>query len=606
MTRVALGLSDLRAQVEELAQREPKLNYDDLFVLWFLKAYITGNDEQARKAVAGGAGDKSVDAVHIDDAAKGVFIVQGKYRQKLLGKAELRSDVLAFAQLAPLLAEADDAKFAEFLHGMEQYTAGLLREARKRVQKQHYHLWLYYVTLGRCASAIQADANYIVLAAPCDATVEIFDGKRVMLVLRDYLDGVAPPIPTLDLEMEQGQSVVVNQIMQRYDSNNRIESWVFSMRGDRIADLYELGGPRLFARNIRGFLGEGTPVNRGMSATLRTEPAHFFYYNNGITILCDKAEKRSREGRDVLRVSNPQVINGQQTTRTLYANLKESAHASVLVKVMQVPREAGDREDVFDALLSKIVGGTNFQNAIKPSDLMSNDRRQIEIERSFRKLGYIYLRKRQSKGDARSGLGGKGYTVIKSWEIAQAVAGCDLDPVIVRSGKENLFEEGLYSQVFPTLDPNYYLSRYWLSRAVSYSSKGHPQRSYVKWLALNFMWSQMGPSLHSRQHAEAFRLLAERNQSVLLQPLRAAIDHVFAAALRFYSANKGRGDTATDISTFFRHAKSRHKQFERMWNDAGNKFRRPFLLRLEEAERLSRPSNVSSENVANIPKRMFQ
>jgi hypothetical protein len=134
MIPASLGLSDLKAQIEELAQREPKLNNDDLFVLWFLKAYVTGNDEQARKAVAGGAGDKSVDAVHIDDAAKGVFIVQGKYRHKLLDKAESRTDVLTFAQLAPLLAEPDDARFAKFVHGMEEYTAGLLREARKRVQ----------------------------------------------------------------------------------------------------------------------------------------------------------------------------------------------------------------------------------------------------------------------------------------------------------------------------------------------------------------------------------------------------------------------------------------------------------------------------------------
>jgi hypothetical protein len=283
-------------------------------------------------------------------------------------------------------------------------------------------------------------------------------------------------------------------------------------------------------------------------------------------------------------VSNPQVINGQQTTRTLAAHLKESAHASVLVKVMQVPREAGGGEDVFDTLLSRIVGGTNFQNAIKPSDLMSNDRRQIEIERSLRKLGYIYLRKRQSKGDARRSLGGKGYTVIKSWEIAQAVAGCDLDPVIVRSGKENLFEESLYTQVFPTLDPNYYLNRYWLYRAVSYRSKGYPQRGYAKWLTLNFMWSQMGHFIRSRQNAEAFRLLSERNQPVLLQHLHAAIDQVFVGAQRFYSVNKGKGDTAVDVSTFFRHTKGRHQQFEQLWNDTGDKIRKSFLRRLERVQ----------------------
>ena len=96
------------------------------------------------------------------------------------------------------------------------------------------------------------------------------------------------------------------------------------------------------------------------------------------------------------------------------------------------------------------------------------------------------------------------------------------------------------------------------------------------------MWSQMGPLLRSRQHAEAFRLLAERDKSILWPALLAAIDRVFVAAQRFYSVNKGRGDTAVDISTFFRHTKGRHKQFEDMWNDTGNKGRASFQRKLEE------------------------
>ena len=56
----------------------------------------------------------------------------------------------------------------------------------------------------------------------------------------------------------------------------------------------------------------------------------------------------------------------------------------------------------FETLVSRIVSATNWQNAIKPSDLMSNDRRQIEVERQFRKLDYLYIRKRMTKGEARS------------------------------------------------------------------------------------------------------------------------------------------------------------------------------------------------------------
>jgi len=47
--------------------------------------------------------------------------------------------------------------------------------------------------------------------------------------------------------------------------------------------------------------------------------------------------------------------------------------------------------------------------------------------------------------------------LIKKDETAQAVAASDLDPFIVREGKERLFDERLYSQVFPSADSNYYL-----------------------------------------------------------------------------------------------------------------------------------------------------
>ena len=78
----------------------------------------------------------------------------------------------------------------------------------------------------------------------------------------------------------------------------------------------------------------------------------------------------------------------------------KAANASLLVKVIQVSRGPGEGSDGFDVLLSSIVAGTNWQNAIKVSDLIANDRTQIELERELRKLGYLYIRKRQSKFEA--------------------------------------------------------------------------------------------------------------------------------------------------------------------------------------------------------------
>src|SRR5205807_10342707 len=141
------------------------------------------------------------------------------------------------------------------------------------------------------------------IARQADASIQVFDGKRVLRLLSDYLDGVAPPIPQLELEMESGHSVKLGGVLQRFDGNTGIESWVFPVNVRHIAQMYEEAGIRLFARNVRGFLGS-SKINKNLEKTLDTEPEFFWYYNNGITIICDSAERLSRVGRNVMHLVN--------------------------------------------------------------------------------------------------------------------------------------------------------------------------------------------------------------------------------------------------------------------------------------------------------------
>ena len=332
------------------------------------------------------------------------------------------------------------------------------------------------------------------------------------------------------------------------------------MRGDAIAKMFAFAGIRLYARNIRGFLGDKTPVNLGMAKTLEEEPDHFFYYNNGITIICDRAEKRSRSGVDFLRVSNPQVINGQQTSRMLAMDKDKAEAASVLVKVMQVPREPGvGGGDGFDTLVLQIVANTNWQNAINYADLVSNDRVQIEIERALRKVGYVYLCKRQKKSEARK-TAGKVFFIIKKEELAQAVAACQMDPLTVREGKNNLFGKH-YKTVFPNTDANFYLTRFWARKQVGLASRGKPQRGYANWMALHFLWSRLAPALEKEDAARRFWSQSARKDASLCEPVAQAINIIFVELLNYYDANKGTGDAVLDHSTFFRNKRGRHLEF---------------------------------------------
>ncbi|AMV35270.1 AIPR protein [Pirellula sp. SH-Sr6A] len=557
-----LTFKDLQSEIKELSSRFNRFKDDDLFVLWFLRAYITETEEAAADAITGGSNDKGVDALLVDHAAQCVFVVQGKYRQALGSKSEPRSEVMAFLDLAAFLNSWPDNDCMAYLKTADEAVAERLREARNAVQKHGYDTRLFFVTTGKVSPTVRDDAMTQVRQVSKKARIEIIDSHRAMLLFRDYLDGVAPPIPSADLEMEAGAGIQVNGISQRFDHNTGVESWVFSMRGAAVAEIFEKSGLRLFARNIRGYMGEKTSVNQGMVATLESEPEKFFFYNNGITIVCDAAERKGAQGRDLLRVDNPQIINGQQTTRTLAAHAKLAEKASVLVKVIVVPRDNNQR-DGFDGLISAIVAGTNWQNAIKQSDLMSNDRRQIEIERAFRKVGYMYLRKRQSKGETRRAIGRGQYRVITKEELAQAVAGCELDPTIIRSGREKLFSEQYYNTVFPNSDADFYLPKYWLMREVSWSSKGKPERAYAKWLVLNSLWTRIEPLLRGAHRLRSFRKICESQLRDGVVPLSKVIDLSFIEALRFFRDSRGSGESAIDVSAFFKSRKGLEKEFSK-------------------------------------------
>jgi hypothetical protein len=136
----------------------------------------------------------------------------------------------------------------------------------------------------------------------------------MLRLLGDYLDGVAPPIPSLDLEVESGSGIALKGILQRHDDRTKIESWAFPMTAKAVAEMYERAGRRIFARNIRGYLGTSKDINRGIARSLEREPEYFWYYNNGITMICDYAQSLGSSGREILHVKNPQIINGQQTT----------------------------------------------------------------------------------------------------------------------------------------------------------------------------------------------------------------------------------------------------------------------------------------------------
>ncbi|MCW1918029.1 AIPR family protein [Rhodobacter sp. KR11] len=147
--------------------------------------------------------------------------------------------------------------------------------------------------------------------------------------------------------------------------------------------LYEKFNAQLLEANIRTFLGAGKKVNKGIAETLVKEPGHFLAYNNGLVIVCDRADFSQTElGLGLSFIKGLQIVNGGQTTSSIYFSSRQNkaldlSHVMVPAKIIILKGEDTDRRE---DLISKISNFANSQNAVKTSDLSSNKpfHRQLE------------------------------------------------------------------------------------------------------------------------------------------------------------------------------------------------------------------------------------
>jgi hypothetical protein len=525
------------------------LRDDDAFVIWFLRAYVVDDDARARAALTDDNAERAIDAIHIDDSARVVHMVQGKFHTAINKASDKAADVGEFVDWAKLLYGPPPA-FQTAIRTTAPIVTKKLKEARDRlVDRTGYRLLMYWVSTGRASATTITSAEGKVRTQGVTqgrrARFEFIGGTRVLELLHDYLYGVAPVVPLLELP-------VASDIVRTKDAKTGLIMRVFQMKGDDLAHLVDVADVRLFALNIRSYLRD-TAVNKNMKRTLKSQPQNFLYFNNGVTFICDNAAHEDPDASDVLTLTNPQIINGQQTTRVLHeSDPRESAKATVLVRVIAIPRGAQSAHR-HEALISNIVQATNWQNSIKLSDLRSNDIQQVIIERGLRRTGiYHYARKKQPRRDTKAEAG-KGVRIITRDEMARAVGGCRIESSPLR-GVEALFSDH-YEEVFGDYKISYYLTCYWLWRRTK-DLTGRQTDSVARkrstWLALFHTYSELFPTIKKRY--DIFLDANERPNDYpdVMDALVDVIDSSVSSSARFYRTVRGTNDLPSDETNFFK------------------------------------------------------
>ena len=356
------------------------------FVLLCMSTYLGISLDESADLITDGGNDAGVDGLHVSDLENDGFLVtlfQGKYKiRDLSGAANFPENSVRQA-----------LNTVEVLFDPSRTTA-LNQKIKPKIAEIHSLIgdgYIPSVHFVLCNNGASWTANAGLLIA--DAERQYRDKVRIVHYNHDSIVGILQRPKKVDAILTlSGQALVEDMNYQRV--------LIGRAAVHEIGRLFEQHGDRLLDRNVRRYLGlRSNRVNAAIHDTL-SDPAKsdkFYFYNNGITIVCDKFDYNALQRADYqVRIHNLQVINGGQTCMTIQRTLNggrdadaaaESAY--VLVRVYQLADEDGE-------LVRAITYATNSQNPIGLRDLRSNDALQRRLEIGISQLGYAYQRQREA------------------------------------------------------------------------------------------------------------------------------------------------------------------------------------------------------------------
>ncbi|MMZ47717.1 AIPR protein [compost metagenome] len=168
-------------------------------------------------------------------------------------------------------------------------------------------------------------------------------------------------------------------------SNEIYEAYLLFIPGQLLADVYEEFGERLIERNVRSFL-QMRGTNRGIRDTIINEPEMFVAYNNGISATSDRVEFEEREDGSLVlsKIHDFQIVNGGQTTASIYHTLKKKNDVSRINVQMKLTVIKDSKK--MDEIVPRISAYANSQNKIQTDDFFANDPYHRKIEQFSRTI----------------------------------------------------------------------------------------------------------------------------------------------------------------------------------------------------------------------------
>lgn len=238
------------------------------------------------------------------------------------------------------------------------------------LRDQLTHVRIYLLTDG----IVNAEKFIAESIRDLSITFHIWDIQRIYRVASS-----GRKMETIEIDFEQEFGMTI-PCLSMADPDSDYRGYLAVIPGKVLAEVYEKYGPRLLEHNVRSFLQVRGNVNKGIRKTILEQPHRFFAYNNGISATADAIEftDNTNEKLSIRKVCNLQIVNGGQTTASLYHAAKKDRamlkNIYVQAKLSVIP------PDQIDAIVPLISRYANSQNKVSDADFYANDQFHIAIE----------------------------------------------------------------------------------------------------------------------------------------------------------------------------------------------------------------------------------
>jgi hypothetical protein len=343
------------------------------FVFWLAKNYFHIEDEDECEArISDGFNDEGIDGIFIDEEEGFVYIVNAS----TVTDFKRINGNIPESDIKNLFAGYELITFGDYRGKVNPILEDLAKEYHQMLNTGEFSVKLMFFSLTKPP----VSKKYVKEFCGKHASVEVdfIDFDATKAIYEHYLVYREPPPRKVTIE-------VIGKILQ---STTEPQALVFTISGKTLANLFFTYGTRLFQRNVRYFLtARAKSINFYIQQTASSEDSQrFWYYNNGVTAVCEKFKVAPNE--QVVSVEKMQIINGAQTTYSLYKAYQEKKlkdDVRVLFKIM----ESGEEEFIDNVTLY-----TNSQNPVNLRDLASRDTVQTKIQTQLLTYKYFYEIKR--------------------------------------------------------------------------------------------------------------------------------------------------------------------------------------------------------------------